>query len=96
MNNEFNETIFVFHDVDKSSIAAIEYVIFKYGNEEWLNAALNKAVTDLFTNSRKNICQIPFIIKKKEFFNNKETILTTNCYHYVIHKIEKYSTKYKK
>lgn len=90
-----NESIFIFHDIDKASIAAIEYVIFKHGDKIWFNAALNKVVTDILVKSHKEICTLPFTIIKKE--KNIETTTTREIqlshkgYHYIIHQIEKYN-----
>ena len=82
----------IFTDIDKSCIAAIEFVINKYCEYEWFNAALNKVMIDLYSKSRQDICDIPFIINKKEYEN--QVSLKTNSKHYIINQIEKYYKKY--
>lgn len=79
-------TIYIFHDIDKAYIAALEYVIFKYGENFWFNAALNKVVTDTLIKPHNEICSIPFIIIKKN-----ENQLSYKGYHYIIHQLEKYN-----
>ena len=96
MNNNIKTTNYIFNDIDTSCIAAIEYVIYKYENEEWFNAALNKVVTDVYTKTGKNICHIPFIITKKECLKTKKVILTHKGYHYIICQINKYAKQYNK
>lgn len=94
MNDSYTKTIYVFTDVDLSCVAAIEYVIYKYGTEEWFNAALNKVVMDIYTKTRKEICHIPFIITKKEFTKSREILLTYKGFHYIICQIEKYKNTF--
>ena len=93
MKNKQKE-IYIFNDVDISCVAAIEYVIYKYGNENWFNAALNKVVTDIYSKNIKDICHTPFIIIK-QFLKSKEMIsLTYLGYHYIIYQTERYANKY--
>ena len=93
-NNNTKEitTTFVFNDVDIACIAAIEYVIYLYGNKLWFNAALNKIVTDIYLKTDKEICHIPFIILK---VGGEKPLLFYKSYHYIIYQIEKYNKKYK-
>ena len=81
-------TTYVFHNVDKACVAAIEYVIFKYGDNLWFNAALNNVVTDTLIKSYTDLCTIPFIIIRTE---NDKTQLSYKGYHYIITQIEKYN-----
>ena len=78
--------IFYFYDIDKSCIAGIEFVIIKYGKKKWFNAALKKVVQEVYCQKRKDICDIPFIIIKKE--NNLKYV----GYNYIIKKIEQYNS----
>ena len=64
--DNLEESIYVFNDIDKSWLAGIEYVIHEYGNEEWFNAALHKVITDIYTKTKNEICTIPFTIIKKK------------------------------
>ena len=77
---------YVFHNVDKACVASIEYVIFKYGDNLWFNAALNKVVTDTLIKSYTDLCTIPFIRSE-----NDKTQLSYKGYHYIINQIEKYN-----
>ena len=88
------KTVLVFNDVDTSCVAAIEYVIRKYGKEEWFNAALAKVVTDIYTKKRGEIVRTPFVIVKEECVKSKEIFLTHKGYHYIVHQMERYYNKY--
>ena len=93
--NQFDKVItFIFNDIDTACVAAIEYVIFMYGNKIWFNAALNKVVTNVYSKTDKEICHIPFIIIKKEFPNNTKVSLSYKGYHYIVNQIEKYNKRY--
>ena len=94
MNDSYTKVIYVFTDVDLSCVAAIEYVICKYGTEEWFNAALNKVVMDIYAKTKQEICHMPFLITKKQFTENREILLTYKGYHYIICQIEKYKNKF--
>ena len=94
MNDSYMEVVYVFTDIDLSCVAAIEYVIYKYGTEEWFNAALNKVVMDIYAKTRKEICHIPFLIIKKKLIESKEILLTHKGFHYIIYQIEKYKNKF--
>ena len=85
---EKSTTTYVFHNVDKACAAAIEYVIFKYGDKLWFNANLNKVVTDTLIKSYTELCTISFIIIRTE---NDKTQLSYKGYHYIIDQIEKYN-----
>ena len=88
---------YYFYDIDTSCIAAIEYVIYKYGNHIWFNAALKKVITDIYSKQRKDICSIPFtIIRRKYKTKDKEDKLKHKGYHYIIYKIKQYHNKYNK
>ena len=94
-NNDNNDKIiYIFNDIDTSCIAAIEYVIYKYKDKEWFNAALYKVVTDIYKKNRKDICQLPLYIIKL-FLENEKILLVHRGYHYIIHQIEIYARKYK-
>ena len=89
------EITYVFNNIDMSCLAAIEYVSYKYGNEEWFNAALTKVVTDTYSNSKSNVCNLPFIFKKiNEKDNDKVLSLKYKGHHSIIDRIEKYNDKY--
>ena len=90
MNEKSSTSTYIFYDVDKACVAAIEYVIFEYGEKFWFNAALNKVVTDTVVKSHDEICTIPFTIIKKENKETKEIQLSYKGYHYIIHQIRKY------
>ena len=88
--NTNTTSTYIFYDVDKACVAAIEYVIFKYGGKIWFNAALNKVVTDTVVKSHDELCTIPFTIIKKENKETKEIQLSYKGYHYIIHQIRRY------
>lgn len=84
-----SDIYYIFYDIDFSCIAAIEYVIYKYGNEKWFNAALNKVVTDMYLKNSQEICQPPLVIRKKK--DKKEFLLEhKGGLHYIICQMEKY------
>ena len=86
MNEKSSSTsTYIFHDVDKACIDAIEYFIFKYSTKFWFNAALIKVVTDTVVKSHNETCIIPFMIIRKENEETKETQLSHKGYHYIIH-----------
>lgn len=93
------EIIYIFTDFEKACIAAIEYVISKYGENIWFNAALHKTVTNVYVKSRNDICTFPFtIIKTEKFTNEGKNIinLTYKGSHYIINQMEKYNNYYNK
>ena len=95
INSNNKKIIFYyFYDIDTSCIAAIEYVIKKYGDQIWFNAALKKVITDIYSKQRKDICSIPFIIIKRNYKTKDKNKLTYKGYHYIIYKIKQYYNKY--
>ena len=91
------EIIYVFNNVDVACVAAIEYVIREYGDQQWFNAALNKVITDIYSkNKKEDICHTPFIIIKREYSKDNRVLLRYKGYHYIIYQIEKYNSMYNK
>ena len=77
----------MYYDVERANLAAIEYVIYKYGKCEWFNHQLRFHVYQLFIN--KNIFNPPLII----YYHNFEYVY--EGYHYLIDMMERCDKYYR-
>jgi len=78
-----------FNQYSTATLAAIEYVIKKYGHNEWFNGVLRKLMLNLHVMTNNKTFKKPLI-----FFYKNKLVIGYEGYHYLIFQMEKYSKLY--
>ena len=81
-NVYFNDTL--------ATLAAIEYVINKYGHHHWFNSQLRMLLKNLYLISNTETFKPPLIIQAFIDENGQKVLNKISGYHYLINTMEKY------